>query len=130
MTAMLLKLTALCAVGALFCLCLKKDAPPMAQLLSLAVAVTVMAVCLSEMLPFIAFFRELTQGTGFSSYAGVLVKVCGVGMLTRLAADFCRDAGENALAAKAELAGKCAILLCALPVIEMLFQQIKDLLQS
>ena len=39
-------------------------------------------------------------------------------MLAQLSADACRDAGETALAEKAELAGKVFLLLIALPLFE------------
>ena len=44
----------------------------------------------------------------------------------QLAADACRDAGENAMAAKAELAGKAAMLLLSLP----LFEKVAELAAS
>ena len=49
----------------------------------------------------------------------ILLKTLGVCFLTQLSADSCRDAGEGALAAKVELAGKLFIVILALP----LFQQ-------
>ena len=53
-------------------------------------------------------------------YGVILLKTLGVCFLTQLSADSCRDAGEGALAAKVELAGKLFIVILALP----LFQQI------
>lgn len=52
--------------------------------------------------------------------AFLLVKSLGVCLLTQFTADVCRDAGEAGLAARAELVGKVALLLLALPVFEQL----------
>ena len=127
MTAELLRLAALCLFCAVVCVFLRKDAPAMAQLSVLCVGIFAMYTVLSAAYPFFSFFREMAEESGFSSYAGILLRVCGIGVLTRFAADFCRDAGESALAGKAELCGKCAVLLCTLPILQNIFQQIKDL---
>ena len=47
-----------------------------------------------------------------------------------LAADTCRDAGEQSLAAKAELAGKCFMLLLALPLFERLLSLVTGLIRG
>ena len=47
-----------------------------------------------------------------------MFKALGICLLSQLAADACRDAGENAMAEKAELAGKVFLLLLALPLFE------------
>lgn len=129
MSEALLRAVALCIGCAVFGLCLRGDAPHMARLLSLAAALAVLAVCIGELRPIVSFFRELTEQSNFSPYASVLLKACGLGMIARFAAEFCRDAGEESLASKAELAGKCAVLVCSLPILSLLLQQIKDLLQ-
>jgi stage III sporulation protein AD len=48
----------------------------------------------------------------------ILFKTLGLCFLAQFAADSCRDAGENALASKVELAGKLAIVILALPLFE------------
>lgn len=46
----------------------------------------------------------------------MVVKATGVCLLTQLTADTCRDAGETALAGKAELAGRFVLLALAVPL--------------
>ena len=76
---------------------------------------------LSKISPAISQIRELISAAGISGeYGVILLKTLGVCFLTQLSADSCRDAGEGALAAKVELAGKLFIVILALP----LFQQI------
>lgn len=127
MTPELIRLAALCVLCTVVCLFLRRDAPQAAQLTVLAVGIFALYIGLSALAPFFSFFREIAGESGFSPYAGILLRVCGIGFLTRFAADFCRDAGENTLAGKVEFCGKCGILLCTLPIIKLLFEQIKDL---
>jgi len=53
----------------------------------------------------------------------------GVCFITQLACDLCRDAGENAIAARVETAGKAAILLISLPLFEQVLELVMVLLR-
>ena len=48
----------------------------------------------------------------------LLIKSLGICLLTQLTVDLCRDAGENGMASRAELAGKTAMLLLLLPLLQ------------
>lgn len=50
-------------------------------------------------------------------YVESLLKIIGIAYLTEFGAQVCRDAGEGALGAKVELAGKVFILLLAVPIV-------------
>lgn len=115
----------LCAImGIMF----KNMSLPFSVLLSAFVSLCVGVFCLSNLSPFLDFLAEINSGTPFGAYSGILVKVCGIGIITRLTAELCRDSGENSYATKAELIGNTAVLLCALPVIKSIFEQIKEFL--
>lgn len=119
------KILGICIISAVLCLLLKNGAAQFSTLVSVFVSVSVVGVCVAYFVPFWNVFYELTKGTAFAPYISLLLKVCGIGLLTRVSAEICRDAGEASIAAKAELAGKTAVLVCALPVIKSLFEQIK-----
>ena len=123
-----IKLIAFCLMGAVISVFIKNLAPSFSTLLSAFVSLSVAGICIHCIIPFVEFFSEMTEGTGFSAYAQILFKVCGIAMLTRFAGEICRDAGESVYASKAYMVGKTAILLCALPVIKALFEQVKDLM--
>ena len=83
----------------------------------IAILAAILAVMLKKYNPEYSILISL----GISGeYGVILLKTLGVCFLTQLSADSCRDAGEGALAAKVELAGKLFIVILALP----LFQQI------
>ena len=56
-----------------------------------------------------------------------LLKVGGISLLTDFAAQTCRDAGEDGLALKVELAGRVMLIALALPVMEALLSHILSL---
>ncbi len=62
-----------------------------------------------------------------ASYIAAMLKVTGIVYLIQFAAEVCRDSGENAVAAKTELAGRVMILVVCLPVIKTVFELIVEL---
>ncbi len=90
-----------------------------AILLTVAVGVVILVELLNSLVPSLQQIRTLLSSAGLTSdYAVILLKTLGICFLAQFAADSCRDAGENALAAKVELAGKLAIVALALPLFE------------
>jgi len=57
-------------------------------------------------------------------YLSQLLKVAGVALLMDFSAQTCRDAGEEGLALKTELAGRVMLISLALPFMQALLQQI------
>lgn len=58
------------------------------------------------------------------SYMKVIVKVIGMAYIVQFGVNISRDAGESALAAKVEMAGKLMIVGAMLPMMENIFELI------
>lgn len=117
----------LCA--ALAAVLLRGQRPEMALCVSLAAGLAVTGVVLSQLAPLITTWRRLLQAGGFSEeWLSVVLRAAGVCLVTQLAADTCRDAGETALAGKAELVGRVLLLLLAVPLFEQILSLVTGLL--
>ena len=57
-----------------------------------------------------------------------MLQTVGVAIVTKLAGEVCRDAGESGIAGFVELAGGVAAILVALPLLKMVLQLIGGLL--
>ena len=102
----------------------ERYAPEHGLALGLAAGAVILVAALSEALPLFRELESLLERSGASQeYVNVLLRALGVCLLTELAADTCRDAGEQGLASKAELVGKLALLTVSLP----LFRKVGDL---
>ena len=99
-------------VGTVLALILGQYRPEFRMLVTAAVTLLLMAMVLEQL----RSTMELTGLTG--DYAAVLFKAVGICLLTQLAGDVCRDSGESSIASKIELAGRAAILLIAMPLIQ------------
>jgi stage III sporulation protein AD len=53
-------------------------------------------------------------------YFTAVLKITGIAYIAEFGAEICRDAGEGAIAAKIEMAGKVIIIVLAMPVITSL----------
>ena len=100
-----------------------------AVMVGIAAGIVILVEILANIAPAVRQIETLLSATGISSsYAVILLKTLGVCFLTEFAADACRDAQENALAAKVELGGKIAIVVLALPLFEKIAQTVNGLI--
>lgn len=108
---------ALCA--AVIAAMLRRYHQEYAVLLSIAAGVVILLELFANIAPALGQIKTLLSTSGLSAdYALILLKTLGVCFLAQFAADSCRDAGENALASKVELAGKISIVVLSLPLFE------------
>lgn len=111
-------------IAALLAVTLRSTRPELALALGLAAGIIASLTVLSALSGAIDTVKTLLEQAGIAGdTALLLIKALGICLLTQLTADVCRDAGESGLASRAELAGKVALLLLALP----LFRQILSL---
>ena len=106
-------------VGTVLALILGQYRPEFRILVTAAVTLLLMAMVLEQLSPVLEQLRSTMELTGLTGdYAAVLFKAVGICLLTQLAGDVCRDSGESSIASKIELAGRAAILLTAMPLIQ------------
>lgn len=118
-------------VAAFLAVILRQQRPEQALAVSLAAGLGILALVVSKALPVIGSLQELLEGASLpAEYGAILFKALGICLLTQLAADACRDAGEAALASKAELAGKLLLLTLALPLFEKIAQTAASLISG
>ena len=106
---------------------LRRYQPELSIGVSIVAGIVVLVAILRTLLPTVQTIREMLDGAAVPTvYVGVLFKALGICLLTQIAADTCRDAGESALAAKAEFVGKTMLLVISLP----LFREITEVALS
>ncbi len=126
---LLIKTAAVCVPAALIAGLLKKDSPAMALLIALAAGCLVISTCAGALGELVAFVTEVAETAGVSNAVlAVLLKTVGIAVISRLAADLCRDAGLSTAGSAAELAGAAAALYAALPLMRGVFRMMRELL--
>ena len=90
----------------------------MASILAMAAGVLLFYLAVSRLQAVVAVMNQLVQKAGLAQdYLKVLLKVVGIAYVSEFAAQTCRDAGEDSLAAKVEMGGKVLVLAMASPII-------------
>ena len=112
------------AVGVLLCASvlatvLRGHRPEWALGLTVVAGGLVVGLLLKELTPLLSAVRQMLTVGGLSDTAlSVVLRAAGVCFVTQWAADTCRDAGQSALAGKAELVGRVLLLLMTVPLFE------------
>lgn len=118
-------------IAALLCVVIRQYKPEMALGISTAAGLMIMAAAAAALAPSVNAISQLMNSAGLDEgYAQILIKALAVCLITQLAADCCRDAGESAIASRIELAGKAAVIAVALPVFTSLAELVTGLLES
>ncbi|MBQ9859302.1 MAG: stage III sporulation protein AD [Clostridia bacterium] len=131
MTAVLTGIVGLLLCAALLAVVLRGQRPEIAMVLSLLAGILVMVVLLEQLVPLLRTLHRITERGGVETESLLVVlKAAGISLLTQLTADTCRDAGENALATKAELAGRVLLLTLAVPLFERILTLVLRLVQG
>ena len=111
---LILKAAALAIVVCVLVLCLKKDQPGFAFLLSLCGAAGLLWFAVQQLRPLLARLQQLAGQAGGDSFS-ILLQVLAIAFVAQLAADLCREAGLAAAAfcmdlVAAKLAGLVFVL--------------------
>ncbi len=120
-------IAAVAVITAFLAVMLRQSHPEQAMGVTLIAGILMVTAALGAMTPLLSDIRTMLEASGLTGdYIRILFKALGVCVITQLASDACRDAGEQGLAAKTELAGKLTLLALALP----LFQKISGIALS
>ncbi len=124
-----LKIAAVAVTAALCITVVKKQALEIGVVLALAAGALILGLCMGALEQVRALLDTLADTAGLSpAVLAPVVKTAGIAVLTRIAAEVCRDAGEGGLAVFTETAGAVLALYVALPLLEAVLQTVVGLL--
>lgn len=124
-----LSVAAAAILAAVCALVVGKQAPEVAILLAICAGALILLYCSGALETVTAFLDRLAELGGLSPQVlSPMLKAVGIGLVTRLAADFCRDAKESALAGVVELAGTVLALAAVLPLMSAVLDLLAQLL--
>lgn len=109
----------LCISAAVICRLFDKIGREYGVMITTAAAVIITSLSVLALSPLVDFINSMYEKIGADEqYIIILYKSVGICFLTGLAAGICRDSGENTLAVQAETAGRIAMAVMALPLLE------------
>ena len=124
------KVAAGAVIAALCSVVIRKQMPELAMVLILLAAALIFGQSIGAVRDIKAMLEQLRQMAGLSpAVVAPVIKTVGVALLTRFAAEICKDTGEGGLAACVETAGTVTALLLAIPLLRTVFSMLTNLLE-
>ncbi len=125
-----------CFTVAVFCICaailavlLRQYCREQSIMVSLAACIIVIGAAAAVVSPVITQINDIFTEAGIStSYISLIFKAVAISFITQITCEVCRDSGENAIAAAAELWGRGTLTVMSLPLIAALIEMITDFL--
>lgn len=125
----IVKVAAAAIVAAVCAVVVRKQAPEIGLALSVCAAALIVLYCSGALTAVVGLMDKLVETGGLSEQVvGPVAKTMGIAIVTRLSADFCRDAKEGGLASAVELAGTGLALLTVLPLMTAVLELLTGLL--
>lgn len=106
-------------------LVLKEQKPVFAFLLAAVAGLVVFAFVLGKISAVIEVLERLAaQAKIDQMYLKTILKIIGIAYIAEFGAQIVRDAGQESIASKIELAGKVLILVMAVPVLSVIIETV------
>lgn len=112
-------------IATVLAIVLKQDKPEMAMYVSIVAGLIIFIFVISKVSYVVQFLGDLAHRMDIELiYFSTILKVIGIAYIAEFGAQISRDAGEEAIASKIELAGKVLIMVLSIPIMTALIDLI------
>ena len=121
----IVKVSAICIIATIICKILDSQSRDFSSFVKIIAAAGIFIGVSINIAPVIEDINNIFMRTAADDeFLSILFKSAGICYISQFACDICRDNGENLLASHAELAGKIALIITALPLVDKLVELI------
>lgn len=97
--------------------------------IGIAAGIIIFLMIIGKMAGVLEVFRSIAEKANINFiYINIIMKIIAISYISEFGMQVCKDAGENAIASKIELAGKVLIMVAATPIITALLELITQIL--
>lgn len=125
----ILKIAAIALTGVILASLMKTVNKDISLYIILAAIIIILLEVFDKLTGIFAFlegiYGSITYGREFFP---VILKILAIAYITDFTAQLCKDAGENSIGSKVELAGKVIIFYAAMPILTAILDLIQTLL--
>lgn len=119
----ILQIVGIALIGTFIALILKQQQPTFAMFISIFVGIVIFLFVAEKISFIVQTVNKIAQETNINMiYFTTLLKVIGISYIAEIATQITKDAGQNSMASKIEMAGKVLILGMAIPIITAIIQ--------
>lgn len=111
--------------------CAERTKPMFAFLLAAATGILIFLFLIGKIGGVISTLQRLAESSGMETvYLKTVFKIIGIAYIAEFGAQIVRDAGQESIASKIELAGKVLIMTLAVPIIGIIIETVMKLLPA
>ncbi|MDR4936354.1 stage III sporulation protein AD [Rossellomorea marisflavi] len=126
-----MQIVGIALVSTFLALLIKEQKPNFAFLLIVFVGCSIFLFLIDQIYAIIHMLEKLAANANVNLvYVQTILKIIGIAYIAEFTAHITRDAGEGAIAAKVELAGKILILAMAIPILTVIIETIINMIPS
>jgi stage III sporulation protein AD len=112
-------------MGTILSLSVKKQSPEFALLVGLATGIVIFFQTYSYFSYIFRCLYQMAEGSGIDSkYFSMVIKITAIAYITQFGCDICKDAGENSVASKVDMAGRVIIAFSCMPLIMAIIEEV------
>ncbi|MBU5352521.1 stage III sporulation protein AD [Paenibacillus silvae] len=125
----IIQVVGLALIATVLILVIKEQKPMFAFLIAAAAGVVIFMLLIGKIGAVIEVLKRLAENSGMESiYLKTVLKIIGIAYIAEFGAQIVRDAGQESIASKIELAGKILILVLAIPIISIIIETVMKLM--
>ncbi|SEO03366.1 stage III sporulation protein AD [Paenibacillus sp. OK076] len=125
----IIQVIGLALIATVLILVIKEQKPMFAFLIAAATGIVIFMLLIGKIGAVIEVLKRLAENSGMESiYLKTVLKIIGIAYIAEFGAQIVRDAGQESIASKIELAGKVLILVLAIPIISIIIETVMKLM--
>lgn len=118
-------------VATILILVIKEQKPLFAFLIAASTGIYIFLFLIGKIGGIIDVLEDLAESSGVQMiYLKTILKIIGIAYIAEFGAQIVRDAGQESIASKIELAGKVMIMVLAIPIITIIIETVMKLLPT
>ncbi|TLS52991.1 stage III sporulation protein AD [Paenibacillus antri] len=118
-------------VATVLVLIVKEQKAPVAFLLAAFAGIVIFLALIGKISEIIAMLERLADQSNVNMvFFQTILKIIGIAYIAEFGAQVVRDAGQEAIASKIELAGKVLIMVLAIPIISVIVETVMKLMPA
>ncbi|WP_195571166.1 stage III sporulation protein AD [Paenibacillus sp. 1001270B_150601_E10] len=127
----IIQIVGLGLIAAILVLVVKEQKPMFAFLIATFTGIVIFLFLIGKIEAVINVLEDLADRSGIEPvYLKTILKIIGIAYIAEFGAQIVRDAGQDGIASKIELAGKVLIMVLAIPIISVIIETVMKLLPA
>jgi len=127
----IIQIVGLGLIATVLVLVVKEQKPMFAFLIAASTGVLIFLYLIGKIGGIIEVLEDLAEKSGVQMiYLKTILKIIGIAYIAEFGAQIVRDAGQESIASKIEMAGKVLIMVLAIPIISIIIETVIKLLPA